>query len=91
MTRVRSIGGFKVNKVRCETCPFSDGGCLPVRAKVEQRAMTEGSQMCHSTDNKTLCRGARDFQIQMFFRMGFLKEESDKCWEETWKKQSSAR
>jgi hypothetical protein len=46
--------------------------------------MSEASQLCHGTDNKTLCRGARDVQITIFHRLGVLAEPTDKCWAETW-------
>lgn len=80
----KNIAGFKVNKVCCKTCPFSDGGSLQVRQSVQRRCLSVGSQLCHGTGNKTLCRGARDFQLQIFHRLGVLKEPTDKCWRETY-------
>jgi hypothetical protein len=87
----RKLAGVKVNKTLCETCPFNDDGCIAIRTRVQQRVLSQASQMCHGTENKTLCRGARDFQIQIFYRMGFLKEETDKCWEEIWQKTQERR
>ena len=83
MRKYRDIQGMKVNANRCKSCPFNDGGCLSIREKVEQRCLTEASQLCHGTHDTTLCRGARDFQTQVFHRLGVLKEPTDKCWEET--------
>lgn len=80
------IEGMPLNKVKCETCPFRGEGCPEVRSKVEQRVLTQASQVCHGTCNKTLCRGARDFQLQIFHRLGLLKEATDECWTETWEK-----
>ncbi len=84
--RSKNITGMKVNASRCHSCPFNENGCASIREMVQGRCMTEASQICHGTDNKTLCRGARDFQIQMFHRLGVLKEPTDKCWNETWEK-----
>jgi hypothetical protein len=45
--------------------------------------MTEGSQVCHSTGwpkGTRLCRGARDFQTQALYRMGFLSAPTDEAW-----------
>lgn len=72
-----------VNKSKCATCPFrdtDDPSCLEVRNSVIER-ITVGakSQLCHHT-GKTLCRGARDFQLILFHRMGFIPEPTDKAW-----------
>lgn len=76
----RSIAGMKVNLRRCHTCPFNPDGVREIRTSVEQRCLTKASQLCHGTDNKTLCRGARDFQLMIFHRLGFLTEPTDKAW-----------
>lgn len=78
--RLHNIAGFKVNKERCHTCPFNEHGDRDTRHEVEGRCF-KGSQMCHGTDNKTLCRGSRDHQLQIFYRMGIIKEPTDACWE----------
>lgn len=54
-----------------------------IRQMVETRCLTEVSQICHGTNNKTLCRGARDLQLQFFFRLRVIKEPTDKAWQET--------
>lgn len=71
---------MRVNPARCITCPFNDGADAHLRASVESRVMTQASQLCHETENTTLCRGARDFQLQIFFRMGFLSAPTDAAW-----------
>lgn len=81
--KTRDISETPVNQRRCHSCPFNDDGCRDIRAKVEARCLTEASQLCHGTHNRTLCRGARDFQIQAFHRIGFLKRPTDECWDET--------
>jgi len=73
-----------LNKVRCATCPFNEDGVLSIRHAVEERCMTVGSQFCHHTHDQTLCRGARDHQLQIFHRMGLLEEATDECWDKTW-------
>lgn len=85
-----NISGMRVNKKRCKSCPFNEGGCVSVRLKVEERVLTDASQLCHGTDNKTLCRGARDFQLQAFHRIGILEEPTDACWDKTQKEIADA-
>jgi hypothetical protein len=73
----------KLMAAKCATCPFNDNGDLQVRASVERRILADASQMCHSTGwpkGTHLCRGARDFQLQIFYRMGFLPEPNDEAW-----------
>lgn len=72
------ISAFEVNKDRCHACPFGENGLDIVRWRVEKRCLS-ASQICHSTDS-TLCRGARDYQLQIFYRMGFLAAPTDEEW-----------
>ncbi|WP_036488107.1 hypothetical protein [Myxosarcina sp. GI1] len=76
------ITNFKVNPRRCKTCPFNDDGCIDIRNTVIRRILTEEkSQVCHGTNNKTLCRGARDYQQQIYFRLGVLEAPTDEAWD----------
>lgn len=78
---MQNITNMKVNAKRCSTCPFNEDGCIEIRNVVMQRIMElQTSQLCHHTDNTTLCRGARNWQKQIFYRLGFLDDESDKTW-----------
>ena len=77
---------FPVMLERCATCPFNEGGDRHLRQTIEARSLNV-SQTCHHTGaihgkpDTHLCRGARDFQLQMFFRMGFLSAATDEAWE----------
>lgn len=71
---------MKVNKVKCVSCPFNKNGCQDIRRTVESRGL-EVSQMCHHTDNKTLCRGSRDYQLNLLHMIQFLEEPTDECWD----------
>lgn len=87
MRKARNIEGMPVMPKRCKTCPFNENGCKEVRDSVMGRLL-EVSQTCHSTGvalnpprkDTHLCRGARDVQIEFFYRMGFLEEASDTAW-----------
>jgi hypothetical protein len=79
-------------KEQCGTCPFLKDKCgrFPdpkLVASIEARILTKASQICHhpSLHGKRqthLCRGARDFQLMIFHRLGVLAEPTDKAWEE---------
>lgn len=71
----------------CATCPFRDGGCQQLRSRIEQQVLTTASQTCHSTGvaigrryDTHLCRGARDFQLQIFYRLGVIAKPTDEAW-----------
>lgn len=72
------ICNYEVNKKKCHSCPFGENGDDLIRSKVEQRCL-DSSQICHSTDS-TLCRGARDYQLTIFYRLGFLAAPTDEEW-----------
>jgi hypothetical protein len=75
----------------CGTCPFRDGSKYEfLRADLTQSALTEASRICHCTGTsgimgrtgkpERLCRGARNVQLNLFFRMGFIESPTDEAW-----------
>ena len=84
---------MKVNKTKCATCPWQDNSPYAyLRGDLTTSALTRNSRICHCTgeDNaihghtgkpERLCRGARDEQLQMFHRIGFLEEATDESWQ----------
>jgi hypothetical protein len=79
-------------KAMCATCPFKEGSPYAYLAPdLTASALTEASRICHSTGSNAihhrtgkkpaLCRGARDVQLQVFARMGFIAEATDEAWE----------
>lgn len=70
-----------INKSRCATCPFNENGDLPTRATVQYRVLNVGTQRCHHTNNKTFCRGARDFQLQMLAKTGVIDAATEEAWQ----------
>lgn len=82
-------------KSKCATCPFRDEGWTEVRELLEQLALTQATPICHSTgstalvghrkrasNRQLLCRGARDLQLMVFHRIGFIAAPTDEAWEE---------
>lgn len=76
--------------VQCSTCPFRDGGWTYLRPLLVQRAISDGTPICHSTGlaltkrvrgRAHLCRGARDLQLMIFHRIGFIEARTDEAWD----------
>ena len=86
------ITNFSVMKKKCATCPFREdeqGRCEDPRLtnRIKQDVLTQASQICHhprldGKEETHLCRGARDFQIEIFHRIGFLDVPTDEAWNE---------
>lgn len=80
-----------VMKARCKTCPFNEHGAKDVEAAVTARLLS-CSQHCHGSghpaingkDATHLCRGARDYQLQIMYRLGFISAPTDEAWNERW-------
>jgi len=89
----KDIRNFSVMQRQCATCPFRNNAKgrqtdSKLVAEIQQRCLTEASQTCHHPRLKGrqethLCRGARDYQLQIFYRLGILEEPTDRCWSET--------
>ena len=80
-----------VRKNKCATCPFRKGSEYAYLAPYLTARSAHEGRICHSTSTSAIkktrkppriCRGSRDFQLQMFHRMGFLKEPTDQAWAE---------
>ena len=76
----------EANKKKCKSCIFREDDqaikLSPGRKAEIQTYLLEGTNhVCHQTD-KT-CRGGREFQAEMWYRLGLLKEPTVACLEET--------
>ncbi len=84
--KTRDVSNMPVMQSNCETCPFGPNGDRYLRSTIEQRVMFTASQTCHHTGSihgkpdTHLCRGARDYQLQIFYRLGILDAETDEAW-----------
>jgi len=87
----RAIADFPVCAAQCSTCPFrvDASGRHPdpqLVSRIQLRCLTEASQICHhprlqGKPETHLCRGARDYQLQIFHRLGLLDTPTDAAWE----------
>lgn len=88
--RTANITGMPIMPAKCATCPFGPNGDADLRAMIEARLL-QISQTCHSTGvihgkaDTHVCRGARDWQIQILHRIGFLTEPTDAAWDARYK------
>jgi len=85
---------YPVRKRNCKTCPWLEGqaeewACL--KPMLMDRAL-HSTPLCHSTGKALtrhngerlkahVCRGARDFQLELWYRMGFLSAPTDEAWD----------
>lgn len=70
-----------VNKTFCKTCPFAPDGDEVLAETVKGRIGLAQSQYCHGTDNRTLCRGARNWQLLILHRLGYIEAATDAAFE----------
>jgi hypothetical protein len=94
MGKTKKVKSMAVNETMCATCPFREGSPYQyLLHDLKHSALTQSSRICHSTGSNNainrrtgkpaaLCRGARDAQLQMFHKMGFLSEPTDAAWTE---------
>jgi hypothetical protein len=86
------VNNWPVRKEHCLSCPFRPDPATgreqnPVLvARVIERILG-ASQQCHhpglsGRQEFQLCRGARNWQLTFFYRLGFLKAPTDEAWEE---------
>ena len=82
---------WPVMEEMCGSCPFRKDGDPHLRAAVLERTILKASQICHhptlhGKKQTHLCRGARDEQLTILYRMGFIPEPTDVAFAETSKR-----
>ena len=75
-----------VQKDPCRTCPFA--GSDPIALEPESLSGyyqnivgLQGSHICHSVKQQTICRGGRDITLKVLTVMGLLAEPTDEEFE----------
>jgi hypothetical protein len=68
----------------CRTCPFA--GTNPLQLDPQShfnyiRNLVEGrsQHLCHSADNKKVCRGGRDIQLRLLYSKGDIQAPTDEA------------
>lgn len=85
--------GMRVRRSKCASCIFrrpEDGGCELSegrRQEIQQYLLQGTNQLCHHDDNETICRGGREFQLQIWHRLGVIKAPTDAALREAMKAQ----
>jgi len=80
-----------LRKTKCATCPFREGSPYAYLVNDLTASAMSDSRICHSTGKNNainkrtgkkphLCRGARDVQLSVMFRMGAIDAETDAAW-----------
>lgn len=89
-SQMQEVCNFPVMGAQCPTCPFriDARGRHPDPQLVNQiqlRCLTKASQICHhprlqGKPETHLCRGARNYQIEILHRLGLLDAPTDTAW-----------
>lgn len=69
---------------KCATCPFNENGDKALRNAVLSKTLLQASQICHhpalsGKPETHLCRGARDEQLTLLFRMRLIEAPTDEA------------
>lgn len=75
--------------VQCPTCVFRRGG-LPLRpgrlGEIQAYLIEGRTHLCHSPPrDKFACRGGRDYQLTIWYRLGIIAEPTDDALEESYR------
>ena len=75
-----------IQKVPCKSCPFAASN--PIALEPDSLADhyqnivgLQGSHICHSVKQKTICRGGRDITLKVLTAMRLLAEPTDEEFE----------
>jgi hypothetical protein len=87
MSKRKKITGWPVMPVCCPSCPFRESGDMELRNRVMERTALAASQICHHPrlhggKETHLCRGARNEQLTVLHRLGWIAEPTDAAFAE---------
>lgn len=69
-----------VNKKKCKTCIFHPDQKIVTQerlAEIQLYLIKGTSHQCHN--NKNVCRGSREYQATIFYRLGMILEDTVEC------------
>lgn len=73
--------GTKLMSTQCKSCPFQIGGLdlgTDKMSEIMEYLIRGINHMCHSDKtNHTICRGGRDYQLEIWHRLSIIKEATD--------------
>lgn len=73
----------KINNRPCKSCPFVKSGLdlHPEKMAEIMSYLIEGvNHLCHSDySSETVCRGGRNWQLNIFYRLGVIEQPTDEC------------
>ena len=95
-----NVADWPVMPKRCGSCPFGDKGQpdrdVRLANMVRERSLTMASQICHhpriaGKKEDHLCRGARNYQLQVFYQLGILPAPTDEAWVSIWEELKASK
>jgi hypothetical protein len=82
--RKLDLSQMPVQPTPCKTCPFN--GDSPIWLEPEQQGLyveaivtLQSQHLCHSAENKKLCRGGRTLLLRSMFAQGLIHAPTDEA------------
>lgn len=80
---------MKVQEKPCLTCPWA--GEKPIQLSEERMVqitqnLKDSTHLCHSANNRLICRGGREIQLRLLYLNGFITEPTDEALQEAFDK-----
>ncbi len=74
---------YTVQPKPCKTCPFEGTNPVAVSPKRYQHFIDnlcgKGQHLCHTANNKMICRGGRNIQLRWLCAIGMISEPTDEA------------
>lgn len=85
--RSTSVKSWPVMPTKCPSCPFNPGGDKRLVASIMARTIMQAAQVCHhprvhGKKETRICRGQRDEQLTILFRMELIPAPTDAAFKE---------
>lgn len=77
--RKSRIKSFKLRTNQCDSCPFKQDSSYHnpgILSRICEYLLNSENHVCHTT-GKHICRGGRNYQLEIWARKGIIKEPTD--------------
>ena len=80
MKKFQDLRKIPVQKKQCSSCPFDRiNNLIDIGLYLESLCSLEAQHLCHTAENKMICRGGRNIQLRILYSFGLIDEPTDEA------------
>lgn len=81
MKKFQDLRKVRVQNKPCSTCPFDgiESNFSDIENYHKSLCGLEAQHLCHTAENRMICRGGRNIQLRILYSLGWIDEPTDEA------------